>query len=227
MSNEATWKRGISKQGKFPTKAFSGIVTAIYPSQIKTGTGILELAFEDESKIGIYGTDKARITDDGVEVGGSLAQFQASLETLGYECFWGADDIGGILGFKTEPDIIGCKLWMKPLEEQTVGDDTQTKKSIFWGIVEKIEKITTTAAPAPAPAKPARPGKLPKDPKIMDTPKSDITGIVIDALDAPKSVSDLFTGLGKKYKVSELREAIEQLKAQGMVLESGGKWSVT
>lgn len=209
MSNEATWKRGISKQGKFPTKAFSGILTAMYPSQISTGTGILELAFENESKIGIFGIDKAKITDDGVAVGGSLADFQESLVALGYECFWGADDIDGILGFKTEPDIIGCKLWMKPLEEQTVGDDTQTKKSILWGIVEKIEKITTTAAAAPAPAlaKPARPGKLP-NPKIMDT---------------PKSMSDLFTGLGKKYKVSELREIIEQLKTHGMVIEINEK----
>ncbi|MDP2366543.1 MAG: hypothetical protein Q8M94_22540, partial [Ignavibacteria bacterium] len=199
----AEWKKGISKQGKFPTKAFNGILTAIYPSQIKTGTGILELAFEDESKIGIYGIDKAQITDNGVEVGGSLREFQESLGALGYACMWGTDDNNEIMGFKTEPDIIGSKIWIEPLEEQTIGDDTQTKKSIFWGIVTKVEKATQPAAPAVA--KPARPGKLPKDPKIMDTPKSnvDITGIVIDALDVPKSISDLFTGLSKKYKVSE------------------------
>lgn len=211
------WKKGISKQGKFPTKAFSGIVTAIYPSQIKTGTGILQIDFADEQQVGIYGTDKARITDDGVEVSGSLAQFQVSLEVLGYECMWGTDDNNEIMGFKTEPDIIGCKISIEPLEEQIIGDDTQTRKSIFWGIVTKVEAASKTAA---------KPGKLPAKPKIIDdTP--DITGIVIDALDVPKSVSDLFTSLGKKHKVSELREAIEQLKAQGMVVENNGKWQVT
>ena len=220
------WKKGKSKAGKIPTKAFSAVLSAMYPTQISTGTGILELAFADETKIGIFGIDKARIIDDDVEVGGSLAQFQESLETLGYECFWGTEGIE-ILGFKTEPDIIGSKLWMKPLEEQTIGDDTQTKKSIFWGTVEKVEKITITAIPAPAPA--AKPGKFPKAPKTKEpeTSKIDITGIIIDALDAPKSVSELFTSLGKKHKVSELRETIELLKAQGMVIENNGKWQVT
>jgi hypothetical protein len=231
----ATWLKGISKQGKFPTKAFSGIVTAIYPSQIRTGTGILQLDFADEVKVGIYGIDKAKITDEGVEVGGSLAQFQTSLETLGYDCLWGVEN-NEILGFDAHKDgmsIIGSKIWIEPLEEQTVGDDSQTKKSIFWGIVTKVEKVQAQPIPA-APEAPAapKPGKYPKIPKTKEPEPDkvqhvDITGIVIDALDVPKSVSDLFTSLGKKYKVSELREAIEVLKKQGMIMESNGKWSMT
>lgn len=221
----AEWRKGISKQGKFPTKAFSGILTAMYPSENAKGTGLLQLDFADEQQVGIYGTHKAKITDNGVEVGGSLADFQVSLEVLGYECLWGTEG-DEIMGFKTEPNIIGCKLWMKPLEEQTIGDDTQTKKSIFWGTVEKIEKINTQAHPA---VQVMKPGKLPKIPKTTEVPNPsvDITGIVIDALDAPKSISELFIGLNKKYKVSELRESIEQLKAQGIIVENNGRWQVT
>ncbi|MDP2366222.1 MAG: hypothetical protein Q8M94_20920, partial [Ignavibacteria bacterium] len=206
-----TWKKGISKQGKFPSKPFSAVLVAMYPSENKNETKLLQLDFADEQQVGIYGLGKAKVTDDEVTVSGSLADFQASLEALGYACMWGTDDNNEIMGFKTEPDIIGSKVWIEPLEEQTIGDDTQTKKSIFWGIVTKIEKVTATTTSAPGAAtKSVRPGKLPKEPKIVDTPKSnvDITGIVIDALDVPKSISDLFTGLSKKYKVSELREAI-------------------
>ncbi len=219
-----SWKKGISKAGKIRTKAFSAVVTAIYPSQIKTGTGILQIDFDDGSNVGIFGIDKATITDDGIEVGGSLASFQESLETLGYECMWGEDN-GEILGFKTEPDIIGSKITIAPLEEQVVGDDSQTKKSTFWGVVTKVEKANTPQRPA-APT--TKPGKLPKAPKTAEAPKAkeDITNIVIDALDAPKSISELFTGMGKKYKVSELREALDTLKESGMIDESNGKWQV-
>ncbi len=218
------WKKGISKAGKIRTKTFSAIVTAIYPAQIKTGTGILQIDFEDKSNIGIFGIDKATITDEGVEVGGSLASFQESLEKLGYECMWGEDN-GEILGFRTEPDIVGSMITMEPLEEQVVGDDSQTKKSTFWGIVTKVEKANTPQRPA---ATAAKLGKLSKAPKTAEAPKAkeDITNIVIDALDVPKSISELFTGLGKKYKVSELREALDTLKDQGMIDENNGKWQV-
>ena len=221
----AEWKKGISKAGKIRTKAFSAVVTAIYPSQIKTGTGILQLDFDDGSNVGIFGIDKATITEDGVEVGGSLADFQESLTALGIECMWGTDGDGTeIMGFRTEPDIIGSKISIEPLEERTVGDDSQTKSSTFWGVVTKVEKAT--AKPQTHPA--AKPGKLPKAPKQAEAPKAkeNISNIVIDALDVPKSISELFTGMGKKYKVSELREALDSLKESGMIAENNGKWQV-
>ena len=211
------WKKGISKQGKFPTKAFSGIVTAIYPSQIKTGTGILQIDFADEQQVGIYGTDKARITDDGVEVSGSLAQFQASLEALGYACMWGEDN-GELMGFKTDPNIIGSKVWIEPLEEQTIGDDTQTKKSIFWGVVtkvEKIEKMVLAPRPATPPINVPGPGK--KSPKkAQDPPASSniatITKRILDEGVDTLSVGDLYTHFKKEYKPGEIRKAIEELQ---------------
>jgi hypothetical protein len=226
MSEEITWRKGISKQGKFPKKAFSAILRSIYPSENSKGTKLLQLEFQDDSQIGIYGIGKAKITDDGIEVGGSLADFQQSLEALGYECQWGLEN-NEILGFKTEPDIMGCKLYMQPLEEQEVGDDTQTKKSVFWGIVTKVEQVTKAPTPTPVPV--TKPGKLPKKPvtKEPEASKVDITGIVIDALDEPKTISELFQGLGKAHRVSELRDAISALKSQGMVTEVNGKWQVT
>lgn len=222
------WKKGISKTGKFPKKAFAGILQAIYPSENANGTKLLQLDFEDDIQVGIYGIGKAQITNDGIEVSGSLAEFQASLEALGYQCMWGTDDQETeIMGFKTEPDIIGCKVHMQPLEEQTVGDDSQTKKSIFWGIVTKVEHIQTPKPPAvtkemtTAP----RPGKLPKKPQTKEPEPSnvDITNIVIDALTEPKTISELFMNLGKKHKVSELRAAIESLKARN---GNQNKWKI-
>lgn len=203
------WKKGISKAGKIRTKAFSAVVTAMYPSQIKTGTGILQLDFDDGSNIGIFGIDKATITDNGVEVGGSLADFQESLAALGIECMWGTDG-AEIMGFKTEPDIIGSKISIEPLEEQTVGDDSQTKKSTFWGIVTKVEKGKSQHAPT-APA--AKPGKLPKAPRTApDTPKGTnpelIAKRILDEGVDAQSVGDLYTYFKKEYKPGELRDAL-------------------
>ena len=221
------WKKGISKQGKFPTKAFSGIVTAIYPSENPKGTGLLQLDFEDKFQVGIYADGKSgqpikcNITDDGVEVGGSLADFQASLEALGYECLWGVEGTE-IMGFDAQKDgvsIIGSKLWMKPLEEQTIGDDTQTKKSIFWGTVEKIEKVTTTAAVAARPATPPinvpGPGKKAKkaqDPPAASSNISTITKRILDEGVDALSIGDLYTHFKKEYKPGEIRKAIEELQ---------------
>jgi len=219
----AEWKKGISKQGKFPTKAFSAVLTAMYPTQIKTGTGILELAFEGDIKIGIFGIDKAVITDDEVEVGGSLADFQESLIALGYDPLWGTEG-AEILGFNAQKDgqsIIGSKLWMKPLEEQTIGDDTQTKKSIFWGTVEKIEKVATTTAVAPRPTTPPInvPGPGKKSPKKAQDPPaaassniSTITKRILDEGIDTMSVGDLYTHFKKEYKPGEIRKAIEELQ---------------
>lgn len=214
------WKKGISKAGKIPTKPFSAVLTAIYPGEISTGTGALMLDFENVYNVAIFGTDKAKVTDEGVEVGGSLAQFQESLEALGWECSWGVDG-SEIMGFKAEKDgsdlTSGYKLYMEPLEEQTVGDDTQTKKSVFWGIVTKIEKATQSPAKTPNKA-PAKPSKEPQS--------KDISGVLIDALDTPKTISELFVGLGKRYKVSELRDALGAMEKDSIVGEINGKWQV-
>lgn len=205
------WRKGISKAGKIRTKAFSAVVTAMYPSQIKTGTGILQLDFNDNSNVGIFGVDKAKITDDGcVEVGGSLADFQESLEKLGYECQWGTDN-NEILGFQTVPDIIGSKISMEPLEEQTVGDDSQTKKSVFWGIVTKVEKATTQL-PQRSTVPGAKPGKLPKAKSPTPLPqKADPEAIAARILnegvqDMP--LGDMYTHFKKEYKPGELRTAL-------------------
>jgi hypothetical protein len=206
----AEWKKGISKAGKIRTKAFSAVVTAIYPSQIKTGTGLLQLDFEDGSSVGIFGIDKAKITDDGVEVGGSLADFQESLEKLGYECQWGTEGTE-ILGFQTVPDIIGSKISIEPLEEQTVGDDTQTKKNTFWGIVTKVEAAKSSSQKQPA-APSAKPGKLPAKPKTASaSPKADPGAIAKRILDEgveDQSIGDLYTHFKKEYKPGELRDAL-------------------
>ncbi|MCJ7721746.1 hypothetical protein MUO98_05005 [Candidatus Bathyarchaeota archaeon] len=214
----AEWKKGKSKAGKIPTKAFSAVLTAMYPTQIKTGTGILELAFEGDIKLGIFGIDKATITDDEVEVGGSLADFQESLIALGYDCLWGTED-AEILGFDAQKDgqsIIGCKLWMKPLEEQTIGDDTQTKKSLFWGTVEKIERVTTSAPSRPAtpPINVPGPGKKPikKTQEPASSNISTITKRIIDEGVDTMGVGDLYTHFKKEYKPGEIRKAIEELQ---------------
>lgn len=203
------WKTGISKAGKIRTKAFSAVVTAIYPSQIKTGTGILQLDFDDGSNIGIFGIDKARITDDSVEVGGSLADFQESLVALGYECQWRTDDDNEFMGFQTVPDIIGSKISMEPLEEQVVGDDTQTKQYTHWGIVTKVEKGKSQPTPT---AQAAKPGKLPKAPKTAPEPSStsldSLVKLIVDNGLETKSVGNLYTHFGKKYKPGELQDAL-------------------
>ncbi len=227
-----TWRKGISKQGKFPKKPFSAILEAAYPSENPNGTKLLQLDFEGDIQVGIYGIGKANITDDGIEVGGSLAEFQASLEALGYQCMWGTDGTDTeIMGFKTEPELIGCKVYMSPLEEQVVGDDSQTKKSIFWGIVTKVEQVVQQLTKTTIPAAAAKPGKLPRKPQTKEpevsVSKIDITGIVIDVLVEPKTISELFILLEKRHKVSDLRTAIDSLKSQGMITESNGKWQVT
>lgn len=218
--NETQWKKGISKAGKIPTKPFSAILTAIYPGEIANGTKALMLDFDNEYNVAIFGIAKAKITDDGVEVGGSLAQFQESLEQLGFECYWGTDS-NEIMGFKAEKDgidLVGHKLSMQPLEEQTVGDDTQTKKSVFWGIVTKIEKVAQALAKKQPEKFVTKSGKEPQ--------RGDISGILIDALDTPKTISELFITLGKKYKVSELRDALGAMEKDGVVSENNGKWQV-
>jgi len=231
MSNETTWLKGTGSTGKYPKKAFSGILVAAYPSENNNGTKLLQLDFENEVQVGIYGIGKAKISADEVTVAGSLAEFQNSLEPLGIECFWGIEG-NEILGFKTEPDIIGAKLWMEPLEEQVVGDDTQTKKSLFWGTVKKIERIATTPA-----AK--KPGKLPAKPPIpIPTPETqeptpvhaELVDDVMKSLTEPKpnskSVMELFTGFGKVYKVSEITATLKHMEGDGIMAEKDKKWYV-
>lgn len=227
------WKRGISKGGKYPKKAFSGILKAWYPSENNNGTKLLQLDFENDIQVGIYGIGKAKITEDGVEVAGSLAQFQDSLEALGIEPLWGVD-IDEILGFMTQPDLTGCKLWMEPIEDQVVGDDTQTKKSLFWGTVKKYEKVD---------APPKRPGKLPAAPVIKEpdqtkeqqpqqptataTANKKLQDRLLDELYGdPLTVSDLFAIVGKEgYKPSEIRNALDTMKEQKKVLQvDTNKW---
>lgn len=209
------------KAEQFITKPFSGILEAIYPSETKgeKPTPLIRLDFEGGSSLSIFGLDKQN--DDGTYPF-ALGSFIKSAEALGLEV-QAAEDEGIVQGIQITKDGVPLEkptVWIRGIEDKTVGDDSQTKSYFKWGILEKYE-VT-------APAAPKKPGKYPAKPKTKEqpAPQTDITGIVLDALPEPRSVSELFTALGKKYKVSELRVALDSLKAQGIVVERAGKYEV-
>lgn len=204
------------KAENFITKPFSGILEAIYTSETKgeKPTPLIRLDFEGGSSLSIFGLDKQN--DDGTYPF-ALGSFIKSAEALGLEVQEASDE-GVVQGIQITKDGVPLekpKIWIRGIEDKTVGDDSQTKSYFKWGLLEKYE-ITASAAPT------KKPGKKTKEP----TPAQDITGIVLDALPEPRSVSELFTALDKKYKVSELRVALDSLKAQGIVVESNGKYQV-
>lgn len=215
---EPNWKKVSASPEKFLkaenylTKAFSGVLEAIYPSETKGDkpTPLVRLDFESGSSLSIFGIDNRN--DDGTYPFGYGA-FIKSAEALGLEV-QEADLDGIVQGIRLVKDgepLEMPKIWIKGIEDKNVGDNNQTKSYFKWGILEKYELPTATAAPKG---------------KGRQSTQTDITGIVLDALPEPRSVSELFTALGKKYKVSEIRAALESLKARGVVVESNGKYQV-
>lgn len=241
---ESNWvKAQRIESGNYPKSSFVGVFKAIYPTVKDNGMVVLKVDFEDEKTYdmqAIASSKKAKTPDGifGVHEDGTYDEFLGagqwikSVESL--DVVTGLPDSdpnakhievsfafidGQFAGIKFEPDIIGRKGY-NIATPKTVGDESQTSKYPDWTIGQ-IDGLSAQ------PIK--KPGKYPAKPKIKEQPVSvqtDITSIVLDALPEPHSISELFTALGKKYKVSELRVALDSLKAQGIVVESAGKYQV-
>lgn len=239
--SEPNWKKSqITESGNYPKQSFKGVLKAIYPTVTDSGIPVLQLDFEDgktynmptSAKDGQYGVHEDGTVDGFMAIG----QFIASIEKLNRDTGLPTDDEnpaahiqtffafidgndGNPAGFKTDPDIIGKTLHNVARPRQ-VGDAAQTSKYPDWTIGQ-IDGLTATA-----PKPKGRPSATAKGKATPAPAQSDITGIVLDALGDPASISEVFTALGKKYKVSEIRAALDSLKAQGMVTEQGGKYQV-
>lgn len=234
---EQEWKKSsVIESGNYPKNSFVGVLKAIYPTVTETGIPVLQLDFEDgktynmptSAKDGQYGVHEDGTVDGFMAIG----QFVQSIEKLGVvsgmptdnpddkhiETFWAFVD-GQPAGFKTEPDIVGKTLHNVARPRQ-VGDATQTSKYPDWTIGQ-IDGLTATYPKSKS--KPASKPKVKEQPAQTD---SVLTDGLIDALTEPKSISELFTGLGKKHKVSEIRVALDKLKAEGMVTTQGDKFVV-
>lgn len=233
------WKKSqIIESGNYPKSSFRAVLKAIYPTfNENLQSTVLQLDFEDgktynmptSAKDGLYGVHEDGTVDGFMAIG----QFAASLSRLDaitglpndddkakrIETFWAFID-GQPAGFKTEPDIVGKTLHNVARPRQ-VGDAAQTSKYPDWTIGQ-IDDLSAQ------PTK--KPGKYPPKPKtVKEQPapaNSTLTDALIDILTEPKSIGGLFTELGKRFKVSEIRAALEQLKAEGMVKPDGDKYQV-
>lgn len=234
------WKRTqITESGNYPKQSFKGVLKAIYPTVTESGIPVLQLDFEDgktynmptSAKDGQYGVHEDGTVDGFMAIG----QFIASIEKLDavhgipanegektIECFVVFAD-GQPAGFRTEPDIVGKTLHNVARPRQVPAKEGKPEYPDW--TIGAIEGLITQSVKKkggyPEVRKPGRSAKEQPSPT-----QTDITGIVLDALPEPRSVSELFTALEKKYKVSELRVALEALKSQGIVVENNGKYQV-
>ncbi len=195
------WIKGSTSQGKFPEKAFSAKLNAICPGTVgEKDTLALKLDFEGDTQLAIFGLNKV---ENGIAPGFmGIGKFLDSLTAHKIEYFWGIQGTE-ILDFKTEPDIVGAKLYMKPTESKQIGE----KQKVFleW-IVEKIEY--------PAGVKP---GKLPSKPE----PIEDLTEKwkeVLKSMPTPLNEAGLARYLKVAISDDKLRKSMSD--ARKKVLES-------
>lgn len=194
------WKEGKTT-ATIHDKAFNAGLTAIYPTETgkEKSYSVLQLKFEDESTLSIFGMDKVSLTE-GTPGYTDIGKFLESLAALGYKYFWGTEG-EQILGFKTEPDIIGKRLWLKPVERKgKVGSAYEDQIFKSW-TVEKIEGATETAGTKKPASKP-------------ETKKEDVPGLddwLVDKAFADKkskSMSELWKLCEKKWSIQQIREKI-------------------
>lgn len=146
------WIEGHTTPGRWPDKAFSATLKAIYPGVVGAKeASALKLDFEGDIQLAVFGIDKVQA--DGTVPGfTTLGKFLDSLTAQAVKHYWSSMTQDGIpVGFKTEPDLVGCKLTMKPLERKVVGE---AGEQIYrdW-VLEKYEKPKAAAAPTPAKAR--------------------------------------------------------------------------
>ena len=235
---EPQWKKASASPEKFLkaenylTKAFSGVLEAMYPGEThgEKATPLVRLDFEGGSSLSIFGMEYRN--DDGTYPFG-YGTFIKSAEALGLEVQEAELDgvVTGIRLVKNGTALEKPILWIKGIEEKgQVGDATQTKPSYFkWGTLEKYE---STATPAPRKKGGYHVANKPKAEKLPEklpapTPDNTLSDTLIDSLMEPKTIGELFIGLDRKYKVSELRATLEQLKEEGIVKQDGDNYSVT
>ncbi len=196
------WKEGKTI-ATIHDRAFNAIVTAIYPTETgkEKSYSVLQLKFEDESTLNIFGLDKVSLTE-GTPGYTDIGKFLESLNALGIKHFWGTEG-EQIMGFKTEPDIVGKRLWLKPEERKgKVGSAYEDTVFKSWTI-EKIEgTVATPGATTTTTKKPAA--------KKEDTVPGLDDWLVDQAFkdNKSKSISELWKLCNKKWTIQQIREKI-------------------
>lgn len=209
------------KAENFLAKSFSGILEAIYPSETKgeKPTPLIRFDFEGGSSLSIFGLDKRN--DDGTYPF-ALGSFIKSVEDLGLEV-QEAEDEGIVQRIRLTKDGVPLekpKVWIRGIEDKTVGDDSQTKSYFKWGILEKYEAAVTEQASANV----KKPGKYPPKPKIKEQPMpiqitSEDIKLIETVFTELKSIRDAYLELDKKLKPAEIRAILENNTFKGRVLQ--------
>lgn len=169
------------KAENYLDKPFKGILKAIYPSEISTGTHVVKLDYEDGSSLSLFGLDNPR--DDGSYSMG-LGAYVESCEKLGVSVLMAGDETG-IQGIKHDPELVGATQYIKGYKQSKIGSDQQTQSSCWWGILEKYEIPKPIAQSPKAAPKSRQPAQVPAIPSLdaaTQTPGFDAIGTLKDFL---------------------------------------------
>lgn len=215
------WIKGSTAQGKYPEKDFDGVITAMYPTVVgEKNTLALRIDFEDDTQLAIFGIDK--IKDGKVPAFMSIGKFLDSLTALGIEYEWGYSD-DELIGFRTQPDLIGCHAWMKMTEQISVGNEQRVFRE--WTMTKYEKPKSKFAKKESATDKPSS-----KSSNTLERWKECLAEMLTEPMNEAKIIITLKTLVSdekeRKGLADTRKQALETLVREKFLELEGGKYSI-